>query len=508
MSRKLSREENRRAWLWAALIVVGILFAAALAVMLPRLGWLRRPYLPEERPETLLASEGLDGIVIDAAFDPEAKQLTATQVLTLRNRTGQAQPAVVLRSWSGAYLAEKTSPAASDELFLACYGSAFEAGGLTMTSARVNGEYVVYEWLDEARTVLSIPADWAEGETVAVQLTWRVDIPDCKSRFGFTDGTFALGNVFPVPAVWLNGEWRTEAYTAIGDPFLSECANWTLRLTLPEGWTVAATGAGETVVSGDTQIATLSARAARDFCLVISDQWVARQRMEGDVLLTAYASDAVGASAMLDAAAQALRCYAGRWGDYLYPTLTLTEVDFPFGGMEYPRLVMIGADMLAAGGAELNDTVAHEVAHQWWAMQVGSDGWYQPWQDEALCEYAVLDYIGATQGQAMRQSAAFDRVETSLRITIPGSITPGSPLDYFSSLNEYAVVVYQRGAALWLALENYMGKEALDGFLRDYQTRYRFRIATREDLTELLSLHAGADMAPLMLDYLDTQIAN
>lgn len=508
MSRKLSGEESCRAWLWAGLIVAVILIAAALAVALPRIQWPRRAFLPDDRSETLAAAEGLDEIVVDAVFDPEARQITATQTLMLSNRTGQPQSAVILRSWSGAYLSQETSPAASDELFLACYGSAFEAGGLTMTSARVNNAYVVYEWLDGARTVLSIPADWPDGGTVTIQLTWRVNIPTCKSRFGCADGTFALGNVFPVPAVWMNGEWRTDDYAAVGDPFLSECANWTVRLTAPEGWSVAATGAGETASSSGMQVTTMTAKAVRDFCLVISDRLVMRQRMEGNVLLSAYASDASDADAILDAAAQALRCYAGRWGDYLYPTLALVEVDFPFDGMEYPRLVMIGADTIASGGTELGCTVAHEVAHQWWAVQVGSDGWYQPWQDEALCEYALLDYIGATQGQAMRASAAFDRIETSLRITVPGSITPGSPLDYFSNLNEYAVVVYHRGAALWLALENYMGKEALDGFLCDYQTQFRFRIATRDDLTELLSRHAGIDVAPLMLDYLDTQMAN
>ena len=504
MSRKLSREENRRAWLWAAVIVAVMLFAAALL----RIRWPQRTYLPDDLPETLAASEGLDEIMIDASFDPEARQMTATQTLTLRNRTGQAQSAVILRSWSGAYLQQETSPAASEELFGACYGERFEAGGLTMTSARVNGSLVVYEWLDDARTVLSLPVSWPRDASVTVALTWRIDIPACRSRFGYADGTFALGNAFPVPAVWLDGTWCADAYTAVGDPFIGECANWTVRLTLPTGWTVAATGAGERAVSGGMQVCTMKALAVRDFCLIISDSLTVKQRMEGNVLLTACASSADAANRLLDIAQGALRSYASRWGDYLYPTLTLAEVDFPYGGMEYPRLVMIGSEEIRAGGDELTYTVAHEVAHQWWAVQVGSDGWYQPWQDEALCEYAYLDYVGDTRGASMRQSTAFDRIEASLRITVPGGITPGSPLDYFANLNEYALVVYHRGAALWLALENYMGKDALDAFLRDYQTQYRFRIATRAELTELLSSHAGVDMAPLMLDYLDTQIAN
>lgn len=508
MNRKLSPEENRRAWLWAAGIVAAMLGVAALVVALTRVEWPQRVRLPDERAEVLAAAEGLDSIVIDAALDPEKRQLTGTQVLELTNRTGRDQSAVVLRSWSGAYLTEETSPAATDELFAASYGSAFHAGGLVVTSARLGDAPAACEYLDEARTVLSIPADWPAGSTVAVTLTWRVDVPECASRFGYQGGTFALGNVFPTAAVWMDGAWRTDAYVSIGDPFLSECANWTVRLTLPEGWTVAATGAGETAVSGGMQVCTLRARAARDFCLVVSDRLAVRQGMEGDVLLTALASTDEAAREMLDIARQAIRCYEARYGDYLYPTLTLAEVDFPFGGMEYPRLVMIGADVIRSGGDELAWTVAHEVAHQWWSVTVGSDGYRQPWQDEALCEYALLDFIGQTRGSDMRRYAAFDRVETSMRITIPGAITPGSPLDYFANLNEYSLVVYGRGAALWLALENYLGKDGLDALLRDYYVRFRFRVATREELTELISLHAGIDIGPLMVDYLDTRIVN
>ena len=76
----------------------------------------------------------------------------------------------------------------------------------------------------------------------------------------------------------------------------------------------------------------------------------------------------------------------------------------------------------------------------------------------------------------------------------------------FSDFSEYATVVYRRGAAMWLALENYMGPERLNVALKDYQERFRFRIASRAELTDLLSQHAGIDLAPLMADYLDTEM--
>lgn len=507
MGERLSKRDRRRAWIWAAVIVVGLIALAAGAALLPRALTDASAALPEESAELLAAADGLDEITVDAAFDPARKLLTAVQTLTLRNRTGQPQSAAVLRSFSGAYLNEATSPAASDELYRACYGERFSTGGLILDGAEVNGASVRHAWLDEAKTVLFLPAEgWQAGDSLTVRLMYHVNVPDCRSRFGTDGDIFALGNVFPTPAVWEDGAWRTDAYIAVGDPFLSECANWTVRLTVPDGCHVAATGAGESVPTSDGTLHTLTAHAVRDFTLVLSDRFQSAQAMEGGVLVTALARSAAAARQMLDAARQALRCFASQWGEYAYPTFTVAEVSFPYGGMEYPRLAMIGADVIAAGGNTLSYTVAHEAAHQWWYAMVGSDSVHQPWQDESLAEYALLAYIGSVSGEAARESAAFERVETAMRVTVPRSVTPGSPIDYFDSLDEYSLVVYRRGAAMWLALEKLLGREALNDALRDYQAQFRFRIATREALTDILSAHAGFDLSALMTDYLDTRL--
>lgn len=504
MRQELTRQEKRKAWLYAGLIVLGMILIAAVVW---RLATLERPaeiIIPSAHASVLSASEDMDGITIDADFDPDTRQLTATQVMTLKNRTGMDQEQIVLRSYSGAYLLEDTSPAASDELFVSCYGDRFSTGGLLLDSAAVEGESVDYAWSDDARTVLTLPASWPAGATVRVTLTYHVHIPNCASRFGTADDIFALGNVFPTLAVWQDGAWRTDAYIAIGDPFQSECANWTMRLTVPEGYSVAATGYAEPVQQDGVSVYTMTAQATRDFALVISDRFVSAAGMAGDTLVVAYAVDSASAKTMLKYAQQAIACYEGHYGPYVYPTLTLAQVSFPFGGMEYPGMVMIGTSAMAAKDDTFEITVAHETAHQWWYAMVGSDSVNQAWQDESLCEYAVMDYIGQYYGQEARDSAAFQRIETALRITIPHGVTPGSPIDYFSDLAEYSQVVYRRGAALWMALETHMGKDTLDAALRRYQEEYRFRIATREELTKMLSDAAGHDVSALMTDYLDT----
>ncbi len=502
MRQELSPADKRRAWRWAACVVAGMLLVAAL-YLLPRSH--TDAVAPPESQIVLDAAADLDDITLRATLDAENRRLSVTQTLRMRNRTGQDQSAVVLRCWANAYRTLETSPAATEELFDSCYGTAFSPGYLRLNTVKVADALTLWSYLDDAETVLSIPARWPDNEWAEVALSFEVVIPTCASRFGAWDGTFALGNVFPLPAVWQDGRWRTDGYTSIGDPFLSECANFDVTLTVPASYSVAGTAEAQTVsVVGDDVTYAMVAHAVRDFTLVAGKNLVQARRQAGDTLILAYARSMSDARRMAELAERTVEVYSARWGDYLYPTLTVAQVPFPFGGMEYPRLIMLGDSVLAAGGDTLSTTVAHEVAHQWWAIQVGSDGCHQPWQDESLCEYAVLDFIGDTRGAAARQDALFERVETSLRLSVPYGLTPGSPAEYFSDLSQYSLVVYQRGAALWVALERYLGKDALDAFLRQYQRTYRFQLATRTDFQTLLNECAGQDMTALVEDYLDT----
>ena len=79
-------------------------------------------------------------------------------------------------------------------------------------------------------------------------------------------------------------------------------------------------------------------------------------------------------------------------------------------------------------------------------------------------------------------------------------------LSAFSSMSEYSRVVYNRGLACLLALEETAG--GLDTFLRDYYTSYAFSIASREDFEHTLAQSTGEDLTPLLRDYLDTSILN
>lgn len=494
----MDRRKQKRLWAFGA-AGVALLAAATLWLAL-------RPSvaLPEAGEKLLDASRGLDEIVVEASLDPDTRMLTVSQTLTLQNRTGQPQETVALRAWANAFRSLDTSPIASEELFDRCYPDGFSSGSVTVARAAANGQNVAFRYLDTAKTVLSLPlADsWQPGESISVALHYQVEIPRAAYRFGVNDGVWALGNAFVVPALWQDGRWRTDEYLPVGDPFVSQCQNWQVTLSVPEGYQCAASAYPTVETADGRRLYRFEALAVRDFALIAAQGLQQAQAMEEGVLVTAYARDAAQARQMLTYACQALKCYCARYGAYPYPSYTLCQASFSMSGMEYPALAMIGASTLAAEDA-LEQAVAHETAHQWWYAAVGSDQWNQPWQDEALAAFSVLEYMQQYHGAAARQEME-QQAEYALRTTVPRGVTPGCPLDRFSTMGEYKLVVYDRGLALFCALDRMTG--GLDTALAAYYDAYAFGLAGRKDLEQTLCTVTGQDVTPLCRDYLDTYI--
>ena len=349
-------------WLWLIPCVM------ALAVGLFLLLRSRTASLSAPAPSAALlqASDGLDEIELQAEFLPESRSLRVTQRMALTSRVDDARDTLVLRTWPNAYQSMETSPLTLTELYDAAYPEGFSTGALVMEEAAVAhgdgaAEKVFYRYTDTAKTVLSLPLaqSWGCGETLTVTLRYTLMLPKAASRYGVMNGVYAVGNAFPLPALYENGAYRTDDYSPIGDPFVSECANFSLELTLPDGYQCAATSfPSETRQDGERQVMTFSAPAVRDFALVLSQQFQAVQAMEGNVLVSVYAPDGNWARQALAFARAALRCYNELYGDYPYPSLTLTGSTLPYDGAEYPGLCLLSSSLT---GDELEKAAAHEV---------------------------------------------------------------------------------------------------------------------------------------------------
>lgn len=452
------------------------------------------------------ASKGLDHYDYQLVFRPEENTLALTMTLDMTNRTPDTLTSLVLRTWAGAYKDEASSPAAIEEVYDACYIEGFSTGGIRIDGAWWNDVFVSAAFTDDADTVLRVDIpDLAVNAQGTLRLRATLTIPHCAHRFGYARGVWQFGNALPILSVYEDGAWRTDAYHPIGDPFVSACANYDVTLVVPEGFQCAASGTvASTTKDGQTTFG-IAVPASRDFAFALSKDWQTASVRQNGVTVTAFAADEKGARRAARNAAKALKVYGELYGAYPYEALTLCAVEFPFGGMEYPGLIFLGSGYFYEDWKDtLELTIAHEVAHQWFYALAGSDQFNHPWQDEALSEYAMLCYAQEVYGQSAYENLLVTRVNAPMQERIAAHLTPGSPIDYFASFNDYTSVVYGRGAALMIAINDMTGKA--DAFLKAYCDAFAFKIASRADFEQTLLLVTGEDLTPLLIDYLDTLI--
>ena len=435
-------------------------------------------------------------------LDDDTHTLAVTETIDYTNRTGETLEDIVLQTWLNAFETEETSPAALEEIYDACYPEGFSPGYMTLHDVLWNGEARPYEYGNRDRTALKIHIpSLKDGEAGQITLRFLAHIPHCAYRTGYSGGKYQLGNVIPLLARFQDGAWQANAYSPVGDPFVSDCADFDLTLYLPEGMTPACSAKLEQAENGAWRGQILS---SRDVAICLYTDGKLAEGKIGNTEILSYADTASSARQALDFARKALQTFQELYGEYPYPSFSLCQVDFPFGGMEYPALVMLPASVYQEGKKDSMELViAHETAHQWFYALVGSDQYDQPWQDEALCEYCTLQYVKKRYGQGSFDALKYYRAEAPMRESVPGKLTPGSPVDYFGNLTDYSTVVYGRGCAMLLALDE-LTAGGVNQFLREYVKNFAFGFAARQDFESALCRRFGMDAGPLMLDYLDT----
>ena len=484
-----------------ALICVFILLCAVWTLW----GIVRKPsyavqaYSQAERKQF---AEGMNNHRLSAVLHEADGTLAVTHEIDFTNRTENVLPDLVLRTYANAFLTEETSPAAIDEVYDSAYRSGFSAGGLELMGVWWQGKPVSHAYEDGAKTVLRVDTGAMQpGDHGTLKMMYVLSVPECAYRFGRTETAWQIGNAIPVLSVWQDGEWRKDAYSPIGDPFISESANWSLHIQLPEGMTPASSAALQKGADGIWQGEVL---CARDLALSCSRGYRQWEKQSGDVQIRVLTASDQGKKA-LNISEKVLETLCALYGKYPYDTLTVAQIDFPFGGMEYPGLVMVDDSYFTAQDDALELLLAHEIAHQWFYALAGSDGVNQPWQDEALCQWAVLRYVGTRYGKDSETNLRYYYVDAPMQENGLEALTPGSPVHYFGDYASYDSVVYGRGCALLYALDAFTDG-GMDACLKAYCHLDPFGLYTRSDFEHAVAAFSGKDSLPLIMDYLDTRM--
>ena len=266
-------------------------------------------------------------------------------------------------------------------------------GGFALSGATVDGA-AVRPVMEKQSLEIALPGALPPGGRATVVLQFRLQVPPGDGRYGAGLGVIALGDWYPILAVYRDG-WQRVAYSDIGDPYFSEVADYDVYVAASSPALVAASGYA---VSHDARNWHFRAQRARDFAMALSRGYAFMSRDVGGTIVTvAYLPEhTAGATRVLEIASDSLQWFSSLVGRYPFANLTIAETvaERPaHTAQEHSGLIFLRSDMVEMNGLLLEMLTAHEVAHQWFFGVVGSDQVREPWLDEGLVNAMALDFF-------------------------------------------------------------------------------------------------------------------
>ena len=377
---------------------------------------------------------------IAAKLDPATGVVTGHERVVVQNASDSAMTQVTLRLDQNLFAPGEARSQAMPELH--------ETDGLEITALSIDGRAVDLHPQGTLRTVTrgGQTFQFRQGPPYDLRLTsasiplatpvpahgsftleadWHFTVPRIPAntrgvRMGaWGDSLFQVAQWYPRVAVFddlREGGWDTEPYLGSSE-FYNNFGHFDVKLDVPAGWLVGATGIlqnpdevltatarerlshvlesdstrsivgpddvgpGKSTAAGDRLVWHFVADTAGDFAWATSSRYVwdaTRATIPGkgpvpiNILYVPWRAQAFAQAPVI--ARHALQFYSGLWIPYSFPVLTLA--DGPENGMEYPMIIFS-----AAGASD------HEAGHEWWPMTLGTNETWYPFMDEGFNQY-------------------------------------------------------------------------------------------------------------------------
>lgn len=186
-----------------------------------------------------------------------------------------------------------------------------------------------------------------------------------------------------------------------------------------------------------------------------------------------------------------------RWGRY---DILVLPPSFPFGGMENPRLTFATPTILA-GDRSLVSLIAHELAHSWSGNLVTNATWDDFWLNEGFTVYLerrIMEEISGREYSEMLALLGLQDLQASISDLPDEDTHLELDLEGRDPDEGMTDVAYEKGYFFLRMLEETVGRDRFDEFLRQHFDRHAFEsMTTAEFVVELEQnlLEGDADLA-------------
>jgi Peptidase family M1 domain len=375
------------------------------------------------------------------------------------------------------------------------------------------------------RTVAEVPlaTPVAPGQTINVQISWSSRVPRTFARTGAIGNYYFLAQWFPKIGVLQDSGWNCHQFHA-GTEFFSDFGIYDVRLTVPRGWIVGASGSERSRrdEADGTTTHNYYGEDIHDFAWTTSPDYVERiERFEHETLPAVtmrllLQPEHVGQEARHFAATRAALKYYGEWyGPYPYGHITVIDPAWQSGagGMEYPTLFTAGSRWIVPRQVTQPEGVTvHEAGHQFWYGIIATNEFEHAWMDEGFNTFSTaraIDQFFGPQFFSKRYFGGFvPWVFDDLQLirAVDGNRLAGYRRDAHSDVQATPSWRYWPGTggsitynktSLWLhTLERTLGWETLQRILSTYFKRHAFRHPEPQDFFAVANEVSGRDLTP------------
>lgn len=190
--------------------------------------------------------------------------------------------------------------------------------------------------------------------------------------------------------------------------------------------------------------------------------------------------------AMITAAESLYGPYA--WGRY---DIIVLPASFPFGGMENPRITFATPTILA-GDRSLVSLVAHELAHSWSGNLVTNATWNDFWLNEGFTVYfeqRIMEEVYGRDYSEMLASLSHEGLKDEVAEFMkehPNDTKLAIDLTDRNPDDGVTTIAYDKGYHFLRLVEETVGRDRFDSFLKNYFKTHAFEVMTTEQFVALL----------------------
>jgi Peptidase family M1 domain len=377
----------------------------------------------------------------------------------------------------------------------------FWEGRFNLRQITSDGVPVNYN-LQSHRLTVSLPQSLPPGGSTLLALSYDILLPYKSSGlvYGYTDVQANLVDWFPFIVPYQPGVgWLLHDVYPWGENLVYDASDFEVNLRFVDPYNPPVVAASAPAESNN-EWTRYRLYNARTFAFSMSPYYlVSTEYADGTPVSSYYFSGHDwGGQAAASKGAQAVSVYAGEFGPYPYPSLSIVETGLP-DGMEFDGMVFLSSAFFAGyDGTNANNLTmigVHEIAHQWWFGLVGNDQTLEPWLDEAMATYSEHIFMENTTpgllGWWWNTRVNFYEPHGWVDTTVYNG----------GSFRTYTNAVYLVGAYFIDAVRERIGDEAFFNFLKNYIVQMGHGRATADDWFRILRETTSTDISDIQSRY-------